>query len=327
MIYTKEKQMKGLPYRGSKKQIAKYIVPYLQAENRPTLIEPFAGGCSITDYCVANNIFQHYIINDYSNIALLYKEITGMTEADRLAKYGDWLTKEQFQNTDNTILKTIWSYNSNAKTYMFGKDWVEYHHALWENTIYNNPKPFYNLTGIELPAGTTPYERRRKAFCLIVDLIMNNQVDSLLDIVNKKEYYKERFELIRQGKKQKSGTEFIAENKVAACVDRILGIEHTDKVEAYQGDYRQLVIPDNVVIYCDPPYSNTDNSQYKGSINPNQFIEWAIEQSKRNPVYVSEIEITNPHFHQVWEMNVRAKTTNTMRRRTERLYRVVPIVS
>jgi DNA adenine methylase len=51
-------------------------------------------------------------------------------------------------------------------------------------------------------------------------------------------------------------------------------------------DYRNLSVPENSIIYCDPPYANS--TQYKDSFNHEEFWEWVRIKSVTNKIYVSE---------------------------------------
>lgn len=53
------------------------------------------------------------------------------------------------------------------------------------------------------------------------------------------------------------------------------------------GNYLHLEIPDNSIIYCDPPYQNT--TKYKDDFNHEVFWEWCRNKSKEgHTVFVSE---------------------------------------
>jgi DNA adenine methylase len=52
------------------------------------------------------------------------------------------------------------------------------------------------------------------------------------------------------------------------------------------GDYRDLAIPANSLIYCDPPYSGT--TQYRDNFDSSAFWQWCRDMSKGHTVFVSE---------------------------------------
>lgn len=55
------------------------------------------------------------------------------------------------------------------------------------------------------------------------------------------------------------------------------------------GSYLDLDIPDNSIIYCDPPYNNT--TKYKDSFDSEKFYQWCRDMANKNHiVYVSEYD-------------------------------------
>lgn len=57
-----------------------------------------------------------------------------------------------------------------------------------------------------------------------------------------------------------------------------------DKLQIFTGDYRDVVIPQDSVIYCDIPYKDTKSGYVKG-FNHEQFYEWARKQDN---IFISE---------------------------------------
>jgi DNA adenine methylase len=89
-------------------------------------------------------------------------------------------------------------------------------------------------------------------------------------------------------------------------------------------DYRDIVINEPALIYCDPPYKSTTG--YKvGGFNHDEFYEWCCKQvDNGHIVFVSEYKIEHPRFKCVFEKEQKS----AVRRadgviNTERLYKVV----
>jgi DNA adenine methylase len=89
-------------------------------------------------------------------------------------------------------------------------------------------------------------------------------------------------------------------------------------------DYRDIVINEPALIYCDPPYKSTTG--YKvGGFNHDEFYEWCCNQvDNGHIVFVSEYYIEHPRFKCVFEKEQRS----AVRRadgviNTERLYKVI----
>jgi DNA adenine methylase len=75
-------------------------------------------------------------------------------------------------------------------------------------------------------------------------------------------------------------------------------IKKLDDVILTAGSYLDMVIPDNSVIYCDPPYADTTG--YGNKFNHGEFWEWARDKSASNVVLVSEYSAPDD-FKCVWQ--------------------------
>lgn len=96
-------------------------------------------------------------------------------------------------------------------------------------------------------------------------------------------------------------------------------LESLERLEISGVDYRDLQIPENAVIYCDPPYNCTKDC-YGIRFDRRAFLDWANAQSA--PVIISEYDIEDDRFAVLAERTKKqliqgAKTQKTV---TERLY-------
>lgn len=66
----------------------------------------------------------------------------------------------------------------------------------------------------------------------------------------------------------------------------------TKNLEITQMDYREVEIPENALVYADPPYDGTHGYNYDFSTK--DFISWA--ESVKNPMLVSERSLPFPVF-------------------------------
>lgn len=62
------------------------------------------------------------------------------------------------------------------------------------------------------------------------------------------------------------------------------GISHSVSLHVSQADYRNVAVPPHSVIYCDPPYQNTE--KYLSPFDFDAFYGWCLD--KPQPVFVSE---------------------------------------
>ena len=81
--------------------------------------------------------------------------------------------------------------------------------------------------------------------------------------------------------------------------------------------YLDLVIPDNSVIYCDPPYFGT--KKYNDGILHDDFWEWCRGKSCNNDVIISEYNAPED-FKCIWNYNIRSTVRNKVFSATEKLF-------
>lgn len=82
--------------------------------------------------------------------------------------------------------------------------------------------------------------------------------------------------------------------------------------------YDQLEIPDNSVIYCDPPYQDT--TKYKDKFDSNKFWEWCrAKVYEGHKVYISEYNAPED-FTCIWQKDVSSNLGATSKKATEKLF-------
>ena len=83
--------------------------------------------------------------------------------------------------------------------------------------------------------------------------------------------------------------------------------------------YTEMEIPENSVVYCDPPYEGT--TQYKnGGFDHDKFWHWAEMMSESNTVFVSEYCTRSDLFIPTWSHDINSSLGRTSKRATEKLY-------
>lgn len=71
-------------------------------------------------------------------------------------------------------------------------------------------------------------------------------------------------------------------------------------------DYQSLKIPNNSIIYCDPPYNGTQAYATSKNFNSEHFWQWCREQSiKGHTVFVSEYQAPSD-FQCIWSKEVKS---------------------
>jgi site-specific DNA-adenine methylase len=96
--------------------------------------------------------------------------------------------------------------------------------------------------------------------------------------------------------------------------DKILNVNFMDAIS-----YEKLE-PNNMLIYCDPPYKNNKLSNtYFRSFDHDKFWNVMRKWSKNNLVVISEF-VAPVDFHGVWEMSRPSLAKNNGERHTEKLF-------
>jgi DNA adenine methylase len=86
-------------------------------------------------------------------------------------------------------------------------------------------------------------------------------------------------------------------------------------VQFYNLDYKELIIPNNSIVYCDPPYANS--TKYKCDFNHEEFWDYCNKLTKRNiKVFVSEYSAPND-WKCIWQKEV---FSNIRRKNKERKF-------
>ena len=86
-------------------------------------------------------------------------------------------------------------------------------------------------------------------------------------------------------------------------------------------DYRDVILPDGCIVYCDPPYNNT-TKYANGDFDTAQFWEYIREKSQDHIIYISELEAPDD-FVCVWQKDIRRildVNKNNQFKATEKLF-------
>lgn len=106
--------------------------------------------------------------------------------------------------------------------------------------------------------------------------------------------------------------------------------QNLQNIEFISGSFLQLNPNkiNNCVIYCDPPYRGTEKYYKKNKENGfpyDKFYDWCIEMAKNNIVLISEYNIKDNKFEEIWQIEHKvgnSPTHKTHSKRVERLYKV-----
>ena len=137
----------GAAYQGSKSKIADEIISKLPA--RKYFIDAFSGGGALSHCALESGKFEHIIANDLQTKDILEAHFL-WTPEQHLEFQKKWITKEEFEKTDNLYIKTCWSFSNNRKAYIYSKACYEYKRRLHNAICFRNYKEFEDYCGIDL---------------------------------------------------------------------------------------------------------------------------------------------------------------------------------
>ena len=137
----------GAAYQGSKSKIADEIISKLP--NKKYFIDAFSGGGALAHCALESGKFEHIIANDIQTKDILEAHFL-WTPEQHFEFQKKWITKEEFEKTDNLYIKTCWSFSNNRKAYIYSKACYEYKRRLHNAICFGNYKEFEDYCGIDL---------------------------------------------------------------------------------------------------------------------------------------------------------------------------------
>ena len=339
----------GAAYQGSKSKIADEIISKLPA--RKYFIDAFSGGGALAHCALESGKFEHIIANDLQTKDILEAHFL-WTPEKHIEFQKKWITKEEFEQTDNLYIKTCWSFSNNRKAYIYSKSCYEYKRLLHNAICFGNDKEFEDYCGIDL-SEIDRYddlnERRKAARRAILKALkpysFKESINSnthipkeIYDAIlggNKDWRNLQSMEATKQGKGLVSiiSSENLERTKYSKNVESLIQQENllrsksitASNISITSVSYDEIDLPDpsETVIICDPPYRNTQG--YQVEFDNDKFEQWCINKAKEGyQIFVCEYNIKNPAFEEVWSKEVinTGGGNKNQKKSVERLYHV-----
>ena len=332
----------GLPYMGSKSIIAPKIVSVLPRAE--TFVDLFFGGGAMTHCAMLSRKYRRFVANDIQkgNVTLFMDAVHG--------KYRDckrWVSREEFFAKKDTdpFVRMCWSFGNDNRTYLYGKDVEPYKRACHYAVVLDEWDEFRRLCPEVCDAarnaldGITDTKKRRLAFGpaivkklrsiatpetmranpLYAQVRGSARLESLQSLESLESL--ERLERLQsleslERLERLQSLESLQSLERLQSLQSLQSLERLERLQSLETDYREVPIPEGSVVYCDPPYSGTND--YGMDFDHDAFWEWA--RTREFPVWVSEYSAPDD-FVCVKEIPVRSRmsaTTNIAA--TERLF-------
>lgn len=211
----------GAAYQGSKSKIADEIISFLPA--RKYFIDAFSGGGALAHCALESGKFENIIANDLQTREILEAHFL-WTPEQHLEFQKKWITKEEFEQTNDLYIKTCWSFSNNRKAYIYSKACYEYKRLLHNAICFGNYKEFEDYCGIdlsEIDSYEDLNERRKAARRAILKAL---KPYSFKESINSNTHIpKEIYDAILAG--NKDWRNLGVDRSEYKCIDRVLMIE------------------------------------------------------------------------------------------------------
>ena len=111
----------GLPYKGSKNSIAKWLISNLPSAD--TFVDLFCGGGAVTHCAMLSGKWNNFIMNDIdARLPVLFKDcVYGKYTVENNREWIDRDTFNRLKDVD-AYIALVWSFGNNGKDYIYGSD-------------------------------------------------------------------------------------------------------------------------------------------------------------------------------------------------------------
>ena len=283
-----------IPYMGSKHKMAEIILKQIMVSCRDYRVRPFydcfCGGGAVSYLAAENNLFKRVVANDYEK---------GLIELHKRLRDGgpvphDWVSREDFKNNHKrddwygAFVRCCFSFSNRGATYLFGKD-IE---PIKKNMHYflqtGQKHFFYDGFSMQTKESMTEYQK--------------SIVSPILDKWRAGGGYQENYiGVYKRAIKSLSGKRCIQELQQLEQLQRLQQLERLqqlqrlERLEFINGSYEDLQIPQDAIVYCDPPYRGTETydkhkDKSEQGFDYDAFYSWLIALPNKY-VFISEYEM------------------------------------
>ena len=324
----------GLPYKGSKSGICKWLMEYIPVCD--VFVDVFSGGCAVTHAMMLENKAKRYVLNDL-NVGVAELFIDALSgKLDDKYDINKFVSKDEFfeKKKDNAFIRCAWSFGYDNDSYMYSKDSEIYWRAC-HNVIINDDWSLFEKVCPEIyrdvfarMGGKVYADRKDKRIelgkCIASSLkeLIIKDIPLLNYAISKNPLYKQYIPYL---KGNKIGVH-ISPTRHLESIERLEKIRNKDHFlfDISHCDYKELEIADGSCVYCDPPYKDSSEN-YGVDFDYEEFYDWCVclKKDKNCNVFISEYGVDDSRFVCIAEkekkVNACAIQTTV---RTERLYRV-----
>ena len=292
----------GIPYKGSKNKIAENIIAQLPPAKH--FYDLFGGGGAMTHCALLSGKYQYIHYNELN--PLVFKAFK-MAINGEFKDENRWISREDFERLKDTdpYVACCFSFGNDFKTYAYGKNCklfkkaVHYSIVFDDNSLLNN---YIDLKDFKYRSNN-PSERRLEFQRFLTVLLNENKLEETVC------------------------KNFCCSNNVVTHITQSLeSLERLQSLESINNgvllsnlSYEQVPIENESVIYCDPPYKDTNT--YLDEFNHEKFYEWLRDCRKKNQqVFISEYQMPDDFFEVYYTERQEIMSTTQNTHKFEKLF-------
>ena len=280
----------GIPYKGSKNKIAESILAQLPPAKH--FYDLFGGGGAMTHCALLSGKYE---VVHYNELNPLVFKAFKMAINGEFKGENRWISKEDFERLKDSdpYVACCFSFGNDFKTYAYGKNCELFKKAVHYSIVFDD------------------------------NSLLNNYIDLSNFKYNSENIKERRSELHSLLKKSKLNIEYGKPNQPVSqhqiWLERLQELNIGGGVLLSNLSYEEVPIENDSVIYCDPPYKNTNT--YIDEFNHEKFYQWLRECRKKNQqVFISEYQMPSEFFEVYSKEKTCLINANTTTFKLEKLY-------
>lgn len=259
---------------GSKNLIARELLQ--QMPRRDWFVDLFAGGGAMWQAAAESGKYSRYLVNEYNEQQCDFLRDCALGIYDEC---NGWVPRDEFMKhcSESAFLRCVWSFGNAGDSYFCADVLEDWERALFHAYEFND----YSLFSEIGFAGDKVY---------------------LEDIKRRTDYYKRKYEDYK-GVKIDFRNWHVSDThrrlqRLRAFHKQCERMDIVRKTDFSAKSYDEVDIPENALIYCDPPYINT--AGYGVDFDHSRFYDWC--RAQKELVLISEYSMPDD-FIPIWRKN------------------------
>ena len=280
----------GIPYKGSKNKIAENIIAQLPSAKH--FYDLFGGGGAMSHCALLSGKYE---VVHYNELNPLVFKTFKMAINGEFKDENRWISKDDFERLKDTdpYVACCFSFGNDFKTYAYGKNCELFKKAVHYSIVFDD------------------------------NSLLNNYIDLSNFKYNSENIKERRSELHSLLKKSKLNIEYGKPNQPVSqhqiWLERLQELNIGGGVLLSNLSYDEVPIENDSVIYCDPPYKNTNT--YIDDFNHEKFYQWLRGcREKNQQVFISEYQMPSEFFEVYSKEKTCLINANTTTFKLEKLF-------